>query len=551
MNSANDGDFTGWILAGAAAALGAIAHVAIVVATPGRALTDLSGTVTATLAGDPFTYGDTHTSMAIFTIVLVVLLAACTAVVSLWLARRADAPKDGFATGKELAAAVGTGHELLAPFARLTGRPVQARVEDQLVVVAPPGAGKTTHLAVGMVADATGPTVVTSTKVDLLRLTHDIKSSHTNPDGTPAQVHVFDPAHVSKWPHTVTWDIVAGCEDPLEADARAAAMVRAAPIGQARNVDFFEKAAGIVLAALLRAAALGGKNIRDVNRWAKDFSDEEPYIILRERTPEYDQSAKQLAKFCRADARETIDSTAMSLALILKPLGILGVDEAVMPSRRSFNVNDFLDTNDCLYLLSEAGGEDSVAPLVTALVASITRAAQKRSQLTASGALDRPLLLMLDEVANIAPIPNLPSLMSEGRSRHIQACAVFQSFGQMQDRWGDTGGRTIFNAASVKLLLGGLAEADFLDSVSRLTGDRHVERRTTQYGSGGGGTSISTERERVISTAELAQLPSGTALLLYRNCRPAVVTLTPWWRRKDAKRFTASESAAHALESLT
>jgi type IV secretory pathway TraG/TraD family ATPase VirD4 len=549
MQSASTSDNIGWIVGAGITAAALTVHAALVVATPGRSLTDLSGTISAAMAGDIFTYGEVTTSKPVFIAILVAAAAAVTIVIATVRRRRLGRPKDGFASAKDLERAVGTGHELTASFARLEGRPVRARIEDQMVVVAPPGAGKTTMLAVGMVADAQGPVVVTSTKVDLLRLTQDLRASLANPDGTPARIHVFDPAGVSRWPTRTTWDIVAGCEDPLEADARASAMVRAAPLGQGRNVDFFEKAAGIVLASLLRAAALGGKTIRDVNRWAKDFSDEEPYIILRTQTPEYDQSAKQLAKFCRADARETIDSTAMSLSLILKPLSILGVDEAVMTSRNSFDVHSFLGSNDTLYLISEAGGEDSVAPLVTALVASVTRAAQKISQRTESGALDRPLLLMLDEVANIAPIPNLPSLMSEGRSRHIQVCAVFQSQAQLRERWGEAGGQTVFNAASVKLMLGGLAEADFLESVSRLAGERQVERRTTQFG-GAGATSVSTERERVIALAEIAQLQVGTALMFYRHCKPAVVVLIPWWLRKDARRFHLSEKNSLALESM-
>lgn len=542
-------DNTAWFVGAGIGAMAFVVHAALVVATPGRRIADVKGTVAAAVSGDLFTYPDATTSIPVFAGVLVVALAVVTVTVATVTNRRHARPKDGFASAKELAQAVGQTHELTAPFARISGKPVRARIEDQMVVVAPPGAGKTTMLAVGMVADAQGPVVVTSTKVDLLRLTQDIRAARTSPDGSAARIHVFDPAGVSRWPTTTTWDIVGGCEDPLEADARASAMVRAAPLGQGRNVDFFEKAAGIVLASLLRAAALGGKTIRDVNRWAKDFSDEEPYTILRTMTPEYDQSAKQLAKFCRADARETIDSTAMSLSLILKPLSILGVDEAVMGSRNAFDVHAFLNSNDTLYLISEAGGEDSVAPLVTALVASVTRAAQKVSQRTESGALDRPLLLMLDEVANIAPIPNLPSLMSEGRSRHIQVCAVFQSQGQLRDRWGDAGGSTIFNAASVKLMLGGLAEAEFLESVSRLAGERHVERRTTQFG-GAGSTSVSTERERVIALAEIAQLQVGTALMFYRHCKPALVVLIPWWLRKDASRFRLSEKNSLALEAM-
>lgn len=76
-----------------------------------------------------------------------------------------------------------------------------------------------------------------------------------------------------------------------------------------------------------------------------------------------------------------------------------------------------------------------------------------------------------------------------------------------------------------------------------------MERRTTQVG-GAGATSVSTERERVIALAEIAQLQVGTALMFYRHCKPALVVLVPWWLRKDASRFRLSEKNSLALEAL-
>lgn len=545
------GSNDGLWLAAAGALLAAMWHTAIVVATPGHDWANFRGTIMAIVEGDPFLIDGEHaTTMGLFWVVAIAETAVLVTGLVLWFTRNSGGgASEGLATAKQLRDTVGKVHSVRAPFAKLNGKPVTARDEDMMVIIAPPGMGKTTHLVIPILVDSTGPAVVTSTKVDVLHLTHDHRAAMTSPDGTPARIHVFDPAGVSAWPNKATWDIVAGCSDQLEASARATAMVNAAPLGNARNIDFFEQAASMVLAALLRAAALGDKTIYDVCRWARDFSDEEPYVILREKTSDRDETHKTLAKFCRSDARETVDSTAMTLALVLKPIIEGSAEEAVMPSEEGFDIERFLDSNDTIYLMSETGGEDSVAPLVTALVAAITRAAQKRSQRLPGGRLERPLLLMLDEVANIAPIPNLPAVMSDARSRGITVCAVFQSRAQLDSKWGEGDGAIIFNAAAVKILLGGLSEAAFLDELSQLAGTREVARTTTQHGRSGG-SSVSMHKERIIELADISKLDESWAFLKYRNRTPALVRLTPWWKRKDSKRFEQSERGALEREGL-
>src|SRR5690606_14234488 len=76
------------------------------------------------------------------------------------------------------------------------------------------------------------------------------------------------------------------------------------------------------------------------------------------------------------------------------------------------DIDAFLDTDSTLFVVGPSHYQAAVAPLIVALVDAI---AQRAAETAAAqgGRLARPLLLALDEVANIAPLPSLPSLVSE------------------------------------------------------------------------------------------------------------------------------------------
>ena len=95
----------------------------------------------------------------------------------------------------------------------------------------------------------------------------------------------------------------------------------------------------------------------------------------------------------------------------------------------------------------------------------------------------------------------------------------------------------MWGSAPIKLVLGGASETDDLERLSRLMGERRVRRVSTSRSGAGWSRQMSTERERVLPVEEIRQLDVGQALLLYRSLPPAIVDLTPWWQRRDAKAF--------------
>ena len=463
----------------------------------------------------------------------------------LWLLATGGTPSAGMSGAAELSRRVKgvAGGALTSVYARLNGKPIYARDEDTAAVLSPPRMGKTGRVAVWRVRDAPAACVATSTKPDLVRLTIEMRSKV----GT---VHVFDPEGVMNWPTPAKWDIVAGCTEDREAQERARAIVAARPLGgDSKNAGFFSEAAETVLRCLLHAAALEGRSMRDVISWTQDFRNDTPYNILDDNPAAIAGWGDDLRRFCRGEARETVSSTDMSLSLVLKAFAIEAILDSVCPKPgEGLNSEGFWSTTDTLYLLSESGEASLAAPVITALVASIEKAGRRAATRSRAGRLDPVMTLVLDEVANVAPIPTLPSLMSDGGGRGMPTWIFVQAPSQLRTRWGDDGAQTILNSASVTLVLGALKDTGFLEDVSRLIGDHSVERSSTTKSPQQSSTSTSSYMERVMNVSELRQLPEGDALLLYRELAPAKVQLPAWWESRDRKMFSASEKWALAQE---
>lgn len=503
--------------------LGLIAHPGDPAAAYGPAAARLPG---------PTPYWATVTALAA---VITVLVGAAAA------AGQSRRAKPGMATRRQLRDAV-TAPDAGTPYGTYLRHPVRLRGEDSALVIAPARAGKTSRLAVGRILDAPGAVLATSTKADLVALT-----AHARP--APARSHVFDPDRLLDWPSPCRWNIVAGCHDVREALTRARAMVAARPLHTDRHANFFEGASETVLRCLLHAAALEQLTMRDALGWARDFTDETPYDILRTHPGAAPGWLDDLRKFARAGAPETIASTAMSLALVLNALADERVLDLLCPTDGDgLDIEAFIATGtDTLYLISEGTAGISTAPLVTAFASAVVTAARRHSQTRPAGRLNPPLTLVLDEAANVAPLPDLPLLMADGGGRGITTWTFVQSFGQIRARWDRHGADTIWGASSAKLLLGGCTEADDLERVSRVIGDRwasrqsHTSRRGLLPGADSS-TSTSRERERIQPVQDIARLPAGTALLLYRALPPALVHLPAWWQRADAPAIRASQA---------
>ncbi|MCM3513832.1 TraG/TraD/VirD4 family protein [Nocardioides sp. P86] len=187
---------------------------------------------------------------------------------------------------------------------------------------------------------------------------------------------------------------------------------------------------------------------------------------------------------------------------------------------------------------------------MAAFIEDLVETARHLAAASPGARLDPPLLLALDEIGNLSPLPSLPVLMAEGGGTGITTMPVLQSLSQARDKWGDHAAGAIWDASIVKLILGGTSSAKDLQDLSALIGERDEKTDTVSVGDyGSRSLQRSVRRVPVMPPEVIRTLPFGTALVLLRSAPPLVTDLRPWTARKNAERLREDrafvESALH------
>ena len=339
--------------------------------------------------------------------------------------------------------------------------------------------------------------------------------------------------------------------------ARAETLVVDASRSGVENASFCRTQAVSAVRCLLHAAALAERSPADLYRWshAAPAAKEAISILAQHRSAACGWD-RALDAIVGADERMR-DSTWAMVANTFSPLADPAVLQAVSPSgAEQFDPAEFLTSHGTLYLLGTASGASATANLVAALAEDVIEVARQMAAASAGGRLDPPLAVVLDEAANY-PLASLPALMSEGGGSGITTLAVLQSLSQARDRWGREAAGSIWDAAIVKIILGGSANADDLADLSRLIGDRPVKEYSETTSDWGAARSVSTTvRYRpILEPADIRRIRVGFGLLLLRSAPPTMMTLSPWTARKDAHRLTKQrvrfEEAVRAAQEAT
>jgi type IV secretory pathway TraG/TraD family ATPase VirD4 len=416
---------------------------------------------------------------------------------------------------------------------RSCGQEIWASVEDSILVIGPPRSGKGLHLVINAILDAPGAVVTTSTRPDNIVAT--IRSRKER-----GPVAVFDPQHLTAGLQGidgsgVRWSPIRGCEKPLTAMIRAAGLASTTGLssGGVESGGFWEGKARSALQSLLHAAAIERLPTRALFEWSLSPSAAADAVgILAGRPQAAPGWADALDGMIQSDPR-TRDSIWMAVSQALASLADPAVLDAVSPEPdEAFDPASFLAQNGTLYLLATGAGAGASWPLVAAFLEDLTEVARHQAAGSAGARLDPPLLLALDEIGNLAPLPSLPVLMAEGGGTGITTMPVLQSLAQARSKWGDHAASTIWDASIVKVILGGASASKDLQELSVLIGERD-ERSDTVTISDHGARSLqrSMRRVAVMPPERIRTLPLGTGLVLLRSAPPIVADLRGWTTR--------------------
>ncbi len=399
---------------------------------------------------------------------------------------------------------------------------------QSVAVVGPTQSGKTSALAVPAILAWDGPVVAASVKTDLVRDTLAWRTGR-------GQVWCFDPTGATGLPASPWSPLPAAATWPGARRVAADLVEVARGASTTADGEFWYATAAKLLAPLLFAASTGGRQMADVLRWVDTQELAEVAELLeRAGVPEALQAAR--ASWLRDERqRSSVYTTAET---VLEPFG-----DPVPPDGHPIDPHALLDGEHTLYLCAPAHDQRRLAGLFTALVKQVVETAFARSARSGSP-LRPPLLVVLDEAANIAPLAELDTLAATCASHGVQLVTVWQDLAQVTARYGARAA-TVVNNHRARLFLPGIADPGTLDHASHLVGEEAVLTPTvTRDGTGGRSTTGTVERRRLLPPAALRQLTPGTALLVYGTLPPALVALRPWWQVPEL----AARAAAKARE---
>ncbi|WP_293784543.1 type IV secretory system conjugative DNA transfer family protein [uncultured Aeromicrobium sp.] len=426
------------------------------------------------------------------------------------------------------------------------GHGVWASVEDSILLLGPPRSGKGAGVVINMLLDAPGAVVTTSTRPDNLTATLRARQRTGGP------VAVFDPQHLAEGvPAGLRWSPIRGCEDPLTAMIRATGLAAGTGLsaGGVEGGGFWEGKTRTALQALLHAAALDHRPPGELFRWTLDPSAAADAVAILTANPNAAVGwAEGLQAMIDSDPR-TRDSIWQGVSLALAALADPRVLDAVSPREgEDFDPEAFLRAKGTLYLLATGAGANNSAALVAAFVEDVVEAGRRIAATSPGARLDPPLLLALDEVGNLAPLPSLPTLMAEGGGTGITTMPVLQSLAQAREKWSENAAGAIWDASIVKIILGGASNSKDLHDLTTLIGERDEVTDSTTVGDHGSRTAQrSIRRVPIMPPDAIRTLPFGTALVLLRSAPPIVTRLRTWTQRPDAARLRADRTEVEAL----
>ena len=423
---------------------------------------------------------------------------------------------------------------------------VWASVEDSILLIGPPRSGKGLHVVINAILDAPGAVVTTSTRPDNLTATLKARSAEGRP------LAVFDPQHLAEGvPAGLRWSPIRGCEDPLTAMIRATGLAAGTGLsaGGVEGGDFWEGKTRTALQALLHAAALDHRTPAELFRWTLDPAAASDAVAILTANPKAATGwADSLQAMIDADPR-TRDSIWQGVSLSLAALADPRVLDAVSPGpEERFDPEEFLRKRGSVYLLATGAGANNSAALVSAFVEDLVEAARRLASRSPAARLDPPLLLALDEIGNLAPLPSLPTLMAEGGGTGITTMPVLQSLAQAREKWSDNAAGAIWDASIVKIILGGASNSRDLQDLATLIGERDEITDSTTIGDHGSRTAQrSIRRVSIMPPDVIRTLPFGTGLILLRAAPPIVAKLRAWTRRKDASELQTQRRLVEEL----
>ena len=393
-----------------------------------------------------------------------------------------------------------------------------ARAERSALILGPSRSGKTSSLIVPNLLTTSRAVVTTSTKDDVLRQLAGARDDRAT--------LLFDPSGTIDTPLGVTRVGYSPLRAALEWDGavlatRSLTDATRRVLGD-RGDDHWSERAGALVAPLLHVAALRHDSMGVLSSRVDRRDGEESLATLNERYGPSHPATSLLSGVLQSADRELsgIWSSAAGLFSGLR------TDAARRSARETpLEIGDMLSGGHHLHIVAPSRHQAVSAPLIVGLIDEIVETTYARHHQGAR------LLLALDELANVAPLPRLTSVISEGGGQGVITLACLQDLSQARSRWG-TAADGFLSLFPTTVVLPGVADRETLELLSALGGREQVRTPMVQRDRRGRVTGYSeswSERDR-LGIDQLAHGRPGYALALDDTKHARWIQLTPAYR---------------------
>ena len=406
------------------------------------------------------------------------------------------------------------------------GGPVFLPRESHLLVLGPPRSGKTRSIVIPNVLMAPGPVIATSTKSDLIAATHVQRTAK-------GRVFAFDPSGSVPLPANVErvyWSPISPNGTFSDALSVTRAMIDASLLlggSQAGYSHWVERAASLI-APLVHAAQIGGYEMDTLMVWLNRRECGDPAGILKACGETLALDALKGVLLSEERERSGIFSTALGL------FGGYNFPELHQQSSLArFNSWEFLNSSDTIYIVSPSHIQKLIAPVIVGMIDEVKGGSFALSANPEKDMRRLPLALILDEMANIAPLGSISSILSEGASQKVMLLGALQDLSQARIRWGEAsqGFLTLFGSA---LVFPGISDLASLHQLSQVSGKVEYDTVSKSYGGslaerfiGPRGITRSKDRRPLLEPWEIARSKGGQGYLFRRSHEVRRVTLGP------------------------
>ena len=413
---------------------------------------------------------------------------------------------------------------------RVNGRLVAAEPLQSVIALGPTQSQKTSGQVIPAILEWDGPVLAAGVKPDLI-------GSTIGRRWQKGEVFLYDPAGTTGM-EANTWTPLSRCDRWEGAYRMALSLVNASRLTRAdRDAEGTAGDTTNLLAAMLLAAAVGGRSMSDVLRWGQrqDRDDISAGIDVANAP-----AARDAFESIWRLPDETRSRVYAQVPRVIDAYTDPTVKEASVGTQ--FTAERLLDgLANTVYVSLPAHEQRRLGPLAMALVQDVVELAFERSR-DRGAPIDPALLVVLDDAASSAPLPQLDLYAANAGGHGVQLVTAFRHLSQMRARYDDRA-EAVFANHRAKIILSGITDAETLTVLSHLLGDETIRQLSTpaalaraakDRGEGDSAAARSAARTRGASPAEaLGWISPGHGVLLYGHIPPAPITLRPWFRDRQ------------------